>query len=99
MVETKAKVKSPRGKGPKNSFGFRHGTRAALVSDLISARPMGLSALKKAVEREFGETTDDQFRSLIDFVTSNLRKRNHEVKQERVLYIPGAELSGILENL
>jgi hypothetical protein len=43
--------------------------------------------LKGAVEREFGETTDDQFRSLIDFVATKLRKNGFEMKQERVLFM------------
>jgi len=78
---------SPRGKGPKNSYGFRHGTRAALVSDLLATKPISTSALKGAIEREFGETTDDQFRSLIDFVATKLRKNGFEMKQERVLFM------------
>ena len=86
MVEAIVR-KSPRGKGPKNSYGFRQGTRAALVSDLIGTRSMGLVALKRAVEREFGAATDDQFRSLIDFVITKLRKNGYVVGQERKLYL------------
>ena len=78
---------SPRGKGPKNSLGFRHGTKAALISDLLATKPISASALKGALEREFGDVTDDQFRSLVDFVATKLRKNGFEMKQERVLFI------------
>ena len=93
------KVKGPRGRGPKNKYGFRIETRAALVSDLIGARPMGMASLKRAIEMEFGEMTEDQFRSLVDFVVMGLSKRGFTIQRERVLFLPGAELSGILENL
>jgi hypothetical protein len=86
MAESTVK-RSPRGKGPKNSYGFRHGTKAALVSDLLAAKPMSASSLKGALEREFGAMTDDQFRSIVDFVSTKLRKGGHIVGQERVLFL------------
>jgi hypothetical protein len=79
--------RTPRGKGPKNSFGFRHGTRAALVSDLIAVKPISTDALRGAIEREFGKVTDSQFTSLIDFTLNKLRHNGFEVRQERVLSI------------
>jgi hypothetical protein len=78
---------SPRGRGPKNSYGFRHGTAAALVSDLIAARPISTSSLREAVEREFGKQTDSQFGSLVDFVLTKLRRNGFSVKREKFLVI------------
>ena len=81
--------RGPRGRGPQNTFGFRNGTRAALVSDLIGTRATSLTVLKRAVEREFGETTNDQFKGLIDFVVAKLRKQGWLVVKEQLLSIEG----------
>lgn len=78
----------PRGKGPKNLLGFREGSRAAFVSEMIHSQSYTIEEIRLALSEHFQEQTANQtVRNILDHVLPKLQREGYVIETDRTFRV------------